>query len=394
VDSVLEGTVQCDGERVRLSVQLVRVSDGKTLWADSFQEKISDIFAVQDSISAKVADALSLNLTPQQEQILARRTTNNAEAFQAYQLGVYFWNRRKKEDLLKAVEYFQRATELDPNYAHAYAGLADSYSMLAYYRFADVDEMKEKAKIMAEKALSLNDSLAEAYIALAMAYIIKKENLVRAQELLERAVSLSPYNASARHRYSWILLINGKIDEAVQEMSLARKYDPLSPATNRAYCSVLIMQRNFTDAVKQCESAIEIYIGTPNSRRALARAYFFSGRHADAFAQLDIQIKTGTKEEETFARGELAYYYAKLGRKAEAEKIYADLKKGFNKDPRFAFDLTLIAFALGEKKESLFYFKEMLKFLDTIPDTQLSLAYDPYWDDLKADPQFAPLFPK
>lgn len=394
VDTILEGTVQCDGVRVRLSVQLIRVSDGKPLWADSFQEKVSDIFWVQDSISAKVASALSLNLTPQQEQILAERPTNNAEASQAYQLGVYFWNRRKKEDLLKAVEYFQRATELDPNYARAYAGLADSYSMLAYYRFADVDEMKGKAKITAEKALSLDDSLAEAHIALALAYIIKKENLSKAQELLERAVALAPYNASARHRYSWILLTNGKLDEGVREMSLARKYDPLSPATNRAYCSVLIMQRNFTDAVTQCESTIEIYVNTPNSRRALARAYFFSGRHADALNQLEIQIKTGAKEEIIAARGELAYYYAKLGRAAEAESIYAELKKGFATEPQQAFDLTLIAFALGKKNEALRYFKEMMKFSETIPDTQLSFAYDPYWDELKADPQFAPLFPK
>lgn len=394
VDAVLEGTTQCDGERVRVSVQLVRVADGKSLWAESFQEKIFDIFAVQDSISAKVAMALSINLTKQQEKLLEQRTTNNAEAFQAYQLGIYFINKRTKEDLLKAVDYFQQAINNDLNYAQAYAGLADSYGMLGYYGFADPDEMKEKAKITAETALALNDSVAEAYVAMAMAYIIKRENYTKAQELLERAVMLAPYNASSRHRYGWILLSNGKLDDGARELRLAQEYDPLSPATNRAYCSVLVMQRNFPAAIKQCEKTIEIYLATPNSQRALVRAYFYNGRYTDAFNQLEIQISLSKQEEIISARGEYAYYCAKLARTTEAEKIYAELKQGFEKDRSLASDLTLTAFALGKKDEALLYFKEMLKFADKVPDAHLSLSYDPHWDELKADRKFASLFPK
>ncbi|HEX8639060.1 MAG TPA: winged helix-turn-helix domain-containing protein [Pyrinomonadaceae bacterium] len=394
VDAVLEGTTQCDGERIRVSVQLVRVADGKSLWAESFQEKIFDIFSVQDSISAKVVTALSLNLTKQQEKLLEQRTTNSTEAFQSYQLGIYFINKRTKDDLLKAVEYFQQAVQADSNYAQAYAGLADSYGMLGYYGFADPDEMKGKAKITAEKALSLNNSVAEAYIALAMAYIIKKENYVKAQELLERAVMLAPYNASARHRFGWILLSNGKLDDGAREIRLAQEYDPLSPATNRAYCSVLVMQRNFPDAVKQCEKTIEIYLATPNSRRALARAYFYSGRYSDAFHHLEIQMDSKIDDEIISARAEYAYYCAKLGRTAEAEKIYAELKRGFEKDRRRASDLSITAFALGKKDEALVYFKETLKLTDEFPDSHLSIAYDPHWDEIKADQKFASLFPK
>jgi TolB-like protein/DNA-binding winged helix-turn-helix (wHTH) protein len=394
VDAVLEGTSQCDGERVRVSVQLVRVADGKSLWAESFQEKIFDIFAVQDSISAKVATALSINLTKQQEKLLEQRTTNSAEAFQSYQLGIYFINKRTKVDLLKAVEYFQQAIEIDQYYAQAYAGLADSYGMLGYYGFDNPEKMKEKTKDTAEKALALDDSLAEAYVALAMAYIIKRENYPKAQELLERAVMLAPYNASARHRYGWILLSNGKLNEGAREMRLSQEYDPLSPATNRAYCSVLVMQRNFSEASKQCEKTIEIYLDTPNSRRALARAYFYNRRYSDAFDQLETQIRSGKEDEVISARGEYAYYCAKLGRVAEAEKIYVGLKQGFKKDSNRASDLTLIAFALGKKNEAFVYFKEMLKFADKVPDSHLSLAYDPVWDEIKADSSFAPLFPR
>jgi TolB-like protein/DNA-binding winged helix-turn-helix (wHTH) protein/tetratricopeptide (TPR) repeat protein len=394
VDAVLEGTIQRDGERIRVSVQLVRVSDGKSLWAETFHEKISDIFIVQDLISKKVASALSLQLTPQQEQSLTNHGTDNPSAFMSYQMGIYFWNRRTKDDLFKAVEHFQDAIENDPAYAEAYAGLADAYSMLGYYGFADVDEMKKKAKATAEKSLALNDSVAEAYVALAMAYLLKKESYSKAQELLERAVMLAPYSSSVRHRYGWILLSNGKLDEGVGQMRLAKEYDPLSPAANRAYCSALVKQRNFTEAVKQCETTLEIYLNTPNSRRQLARAYFYSGRYEDALNQLEIQIKSGTEYEVTSARGEMAYYYARLGRTAEAERIYAELKKEFKKEYSRASDLTLVAFALGKRDEAYFFFKEMMKFSDNVPDSHLSLAYDPYWDEIKQDQRFAPLFPK
>ena len=394
VDAILEGTTQCDGERVRVSVQLVRVADGKSLWAESFQEKIFDIFSVQDSVSAKVVTALSLNLTKQQEKLLEQRATNSTEAFQAYQLGIYFVNKRTKNDLLKAVEYFQQAVSADSDYAQAYAGLADTYGMLGYYGFDDPDEMKKKAKNTAEKALALNNSVAEAYTALAMAYIIKKESYTKAQELLERAVMLAPYNASARHRFGWILLSNGKLDDGARQIRLAQEYDPLSPATNRAYCSVLVMQRSYPDAIKQCEKTIEIYLTTPNSSRALARAYFYSGRHADAFNQLEIQMRSKTGDEIISARAEYAYYCARLGRTAEAEKIYAELKQEYEKDRLRASDLTITAFALGKKDDAYVYFKEMLKSADEIPDSHLSLSYDPHWDEIKADQRFASFFLK
>jgi TolB-like protein/DNA-binding winged helix-turn-helix (wHTH) protein len=189
VDAVLEGTVQCDGERVRVLVQLIRTTDGKSLWAESFQEKVFDVFTVQDMISVKVATALALNLTKQQEQLLVQRSTNNAEAFQSYQLGIYFWNKRGNEDLLKAARYFQKAIELDANYAQAYAMLADSYNMLGFYGFENVGEMKTRARAAAEKSLALNDSLGDTYVALAMMHILAPPDYEQAARLLERAIT-------------------------------------------------------------------------------------------------------------------------------------------------------------------------------------------------------------
>lgn len=390
VDAILDGTIQVEGERFRVSVQLIRVSDGSLLWGETFYEKASDIFVIQDLISKKVVKALSLNLTPQQEEKMADRGTNNREAYQAYQRGVYFWNKRTKAELLRAVQYFQQAIEHDPNYAQAYAGLAECYTMFGYYRFADLDEMKDKAKITAEKALALDDSLAEGYSALGLVYILKGEDTHKAVELLERAVTLAPYNAAVGHRYGMALYWNGKLDEAVNQLRSAIEYDPSSPVINQALCNILIRRRSFSDAVKQCEISAELP-HTPHSKTSLARAYFFGGRQSEAISQLENQFKSSPDHD---IGGKLAYFYAKVGRINEAEKIYEKLKREFDKDPQRASDLALICFELGKKDQALLYFNEMLKSLDEYADLTLSLTYDPLWDEIKKDPEFAPLFPK
>ena len=153
VDTVLEGTVQRENNRVRVSVQLINVADGSSVWADNFDENFSDIFTVQDSISTEGrSGVLEINLTHDERELLADRATSNPEAYEAYQFGVYFGNTRSKEGSEKAVSYFQQAIALDPKYAQAYALLADTYNMLGYYRYADSMEMADKSRVAAEKA--------------------------------------------------------------------------------------------------------------------------------------------------------------------------------------------------------------------------------------------------
>ena len=391
VDAILEGTIQRDGERVRVSVQLIEVLDEKTLWTETFNENISDIFAFQDLISKKVVTALSLKLTPQQEQILFKSGTTNQTAFQTYQMGIYFWNSRRKDDLLKAVEYFQKAIEQDPNYAEAYAGLADSYSMLAFYGFANVKEMNEKARVAAEKALVINESLGVAYSALANTEIINN-NFSKAKELLERAITLSPYNASSHQRYGFVLLVLGRLDEAVQEMRLAQKYDPLSPPVNKALCNALIAKRIFSEAVEYCERAVDLSPDTPGNRPSLAYAYFYNGKYDAAINQINLEVKSGGAA--GTMNGSLAYFYVKLGRTAEAEKIYEKLKREVKSDPWVAVDLAIVGFALNKKDESFFYFKKVIEINNSNPSMRIILAFDPTLDEIKSDPRFASIIPQ
>ena len=391
VDAVLEGTVQSEGERVRVSVQLIHVSDGMSLWSETFNENTSDIFAFQDLISRKVVTALSIRLTPQQERTLAEPGTTNQLAFQDYQMGIYFWNRRTKEDLFKAVEYFQQAIDHDPKYAEAYAGLADSYSMLAFYGFANVPEMNEKARASAEKALVINETSGVAYSALANTEIINN-NFDKAKELLERAIILAPYNASTHQRYGFVLLVLGRLDEAVQEMRLAQKYDPLSTTINKALCNALISKRNFSEAIEYCERAVELSPNTPGNRPSLAYAYFHNGRYDDAINQINLELKSGGTV--SSINGSLAYFYVKSGRVSEAKKIYEQLKSELKNDSWVAVDLAILGFALGKKEEAFVYFKKVIEMTHSNPSMRIILAFDPTLDEIKSDPQFASLIPR
>jgi len=389
VDSVLEGTVQHDEKTVRVSVRLIKVGDGKTLWAENFNERFSDIFSVQDLISARVAETLSLKLNSRQEQLLADRNTFSTEAFEAFQLGNYFWNRRSKEDLEKSIEYFQMAIKFDPNYARAHGALADSYAMLGYYGFADQNEMSEKTLAAAEKALSLNSESPEPYLALGAMDIFKKK-FQPAQIKIERAVALAPYNSSARHRYGVVLLFNGKLNESVAQMRLAQEYDPLSPVINKTLCSSLIFSENYSEAVGYCEIAVRISPETPGSRTLLAYAYFLNKRYDEALNQMHLAAQN--KNEAANIPSTLAYYYSKMGRRAEAEKIYAELKNDLEKQSELAVDLTIIGYELGKKNEALKYYEQMLKQNNSNTDFEIIFAYDPMWNDIKNDPNFDKIY--
>lgn len=390
VDSVLEGTVQREGSRVRVSMQLTNTADGKSLWAEKFDGSAEDIFALQDSISAKVAESLELNLTREQEKLLAERATTKPEAFQAYQTGLYFWNKRNKDSLEKAVEHFQQAINADPRYPQAYAGLADSYNMLGYYKFADEKEMLARAREAAEKALSLDDNLAEAHMA--MAYVQQfgpRENLTYSARSLERAIELSPYNPTVRVRYAWLLLALGNLEGSVLQARLAQEYDPLSHVSNNVVCGFLSFQHKYDEAIPFCEKAVTITPNAPRNRLVLAKVYFFNGRKEDAFAQLQTQIYNATAGiDRDEALGLAAYFYAKIGQTAEAEKILATLKSKVEVEPSLYNYLSLISFTLGKKEEALRYHKKAIELKQISVDT-LRFRYDPVWEDMRADKRFS-----
>ena len=381
VETVLEGTVQHEGGRVRVSVQLIDVYTGRSLWAENFDESFTNIFSVQDSISHKVVRALAVNLTQQQEQLLSQDATNSVEALQAYQMGVYLHSTRTKQNMLRAIDYFEEAARYDPNYAKAYAMEADVYNMLRYYGYADPKETREKATVLANRALELNKDIPEAYIALANLQVAGNDGMAGARKLLEKAIELSPYNSTARLRYAWVIA-GDNLDEASEQMRLAQEYDPLSGLTNGAYCNILIFQKRFKEAIRFGERSVELTHDSPTTRILLADAYFLDGRLQDAIVQINKRISETEGTEKLMAEGSLGYYLAKSGRTQEAASIYARLKSALEAHAQIVNDLVLIAYALGRIDEGLQYFERAYRESRV---SKLQFDLSPIWEDVRAD---------
>jgi DNA-binding winged helix-turn-helix (wHTH) protein/TolB-like protein len=386
VDAVLEGTVQRDRNRIRITVQIIDVADGKSLWAESFNEDYTNIFEIQDSISRKVAESLLVNLTSRDEELLARRSTSNQEAYQAYLLGIHHWSKRTKEGLLKAEAYFKQAIETDPNYAPAYAGLADAYNMLAHYKYAAAGESYEKSKAAALKALELDNSLGEAYVALALVQSELDKDEEAARKSLETAIKFAPYSAIARQRYAWNLVCAGRLDDGVGEMRLAQEYDPLSAINNAALCNLLVFQRKYDEAGKFCRRAVELAPELLEAHISLGESYLFTGRYADAADEFNRALETG--KDDAYALASLGYLYAVTQRSADAEKIIEKLMSLTGEQPSLYVEAALIHYTLGKKDKAFSLFDKAFE-MKAIPVT--SLRYSPRLDKIKTEPEYVEL---
>jgi TolB-like protein/DNA-binding winged helix-turn-helix (wHTH) protein/Tfp pilus assembly protein PilF len=327
VESVLEGTVQRSGDRVRVTVQLLRVRDGKPLWAQSFDERLTDIFTVQDAISEQVARAMLLKLTGTERESLKKRYTENFGAYQAYLRGRQVWNKRSEDSLKRSIGYFQQATANDPSYALAYAGIADAYSLMAYYRFAPLleEENYQKAKAAALHALEIDDTLAEAHTSLGLIKTYYDHDTPGGEKEYQRAIGLKPNYATARQWYSDFLAEVDRPHEAMLEIRRAQEIDPLSPVINATVGERLLYAREYDQAVDQLRKTLEIDPDFFLARYLLALTYEQKGMYREAIAEL-------TKAKEQFGGGlmyaaALGHIYAVSGDKAGARKILNELLK-------------------------------------------------------------------
>ncbi|HEU4390866.1 MAG TPA: winged helix-turn-helix domain-containing protein [Blastocatellia bacterium] len=282
VDAVLEGSIQRSGERIRLSVQLVSVRSGAPIWSYKCDELCRDIFAVQDSISEKVAEALASRLTGEERQQLTKHHTENTEAYQLYIKGRYFWNKRTREGLKKALEYFSQAIETDPNYALAYVGVADSNTMLADYDWVTPREAAQKAKAAATRALEIDDSLAEAHASLADIRRFFEWDWAGAEHEYRRAIELNPNYPTAHQWYGEFLSAMGRHDEAISEMRRAEVLDPVSLVVKSAAGWVLYFARDYDKSIEQCLKLIEMDGGFSEVYSQLRRDYEQKGMYVQA----------------------------------------------------------------------------------------------------------------
>jgi TolB-like protein/Tfp pilus assembly protein PilF len=277
VESVLDGSIQKSGDKVRVTVRLVRVSDGASLWAATFDESFTNIFAVQDSISERMADALALRMTGEERKLLSKRHTENTEAYQAYLKGRYYWGKWSGAGLQKAIEYFRQAVEIDPHYALAYSGLADCYSLLGYLNIRPPKEAFPKSEEAARKALDMDDALGEAYLSLAKVLLFYDWDGPRFETEMKRALDLNPNYPDTHSMYGTYLTAVGRFDDAVQARKRAQKLDPLSPFYTATVGWPYFYARQYDRAIEWYQKALELEPNFAQAHDDLATSYRMKG---------------------------------------------------------------------------------------------------------------------
>lgn len=382
VDAVLEGSIQRSDERIRVSVQLVAVRDGSPIWSYRCDERSKDIFAVEDSISERVAAALMLSLTGDERNLLTKHQTEDTEAYRLYVQGRYFWNKRTAEGFKKALDYFNQAIEKDPNYAAAYVGVADSYTMLADYDWIAPEEASLKAKAAATRALDIDDSIAEAHATLADIKRFFDWDWADAEREYRRAIELNPNYSTAHQWYAEFLSAMSRHEEAIREMKRAEELDPLSLVVKSAAGWVLFFAREHDQAIATCRKVIEMEPGYGEAYSQLRRAYEQKGMYREA---LDADEKLRESRRKTAGKKSEHPSQASLNAKAYWLRILELTKQDLQNKDAVEVRLAEAYAQLGEKDRA---FELLEKACERHSCWIPFLRVHPNLDPLRSDPRF------
>lgn len=385
VDSVLEGTVQKQNQRVRVTVRLVRVSDRSFLWAETFDEQFADIFSLQDSVSEKIAQALAMRLSPPERERITKDYTDNGEAYQLYQEGRYSWNKRTEDGLLKSINLLEQATKVNPQYATAYAGLADAYIAASNFNLLPPKDVYPKAKSAAHKAIEIDNSLGEAHAALAFSTMLFDWDWANSELEFRKSIDLSPNYGPAHQWYAVGLVAAGRFDEAVAEASKAQHADPLSLFINAGMGWISFLARDYDRAIAECTRTIEMEPGFAPAHVYRGMAYEQKGMFDKAIA--DLEAARDSEGRPSYS-GALGHAYAVAGRKDQARALLRELKESSAKHYFPPYHLALIYVGLGEKEEALNLLEKAYE--DRYP-WLIHLNVEPRLDPLRSEPRFKSL---
>jgi serine/threonine-protein kinase len=390
VEAVVTGRVMQRADGLVVSVEMINVSDNNRLWGGRYDRKLSDLVAVQNEISREVLSKLRLRLSGEEEKRATNRYTENTEAYQLYLRGRYHWNRRAIEDLWKGQENFQRAIELDPNFALAWAGLADCYvTMVLGGPFApnsrspmSLAEVRTKWGPAARRAVELGPDLAEAHATLGKGLEWLDWDLAGAEREYKRALELNPDEVTAHHRYGVFLMVNGQTDEGLKELKRALELDPASLPINADlgiyYCSAL---RDPDRGIAQLKKTIELAPDWPRPHNMLSNCYAQKGMWKEALQEFQLMGAPGA-----FLNVRM---YAAAGKREEALKIVAEMKERGEKQQRVSpMGLANVYAALGDKDQAFEWLEKAYR--ERAPQLR-GIKIGPVWDPLRSDPRFADL---
>jgi len=383
VDFLVEGSVRRENQRVRISAQLVRTSDQIHVWAKSYERDLREILVLQREVARDIAQEINVRVNPAAS---ARRSTLaalNPDAYEAYIKGRYFWNKRTKEDLQKAIEYFQSAIRDEPTYAAAYDGLADSWIALGWYGYVSPKEAFPQADEAARRALALDGSLAAAHTSLAMVRFNYDWDWSRAERGFQRAIELDSDYPNAHHWYADYLSAIGRHDQAITESERARRLDPLSPIINAWLGWRYHFARQYDAAIEQYRRTLELDPNFAPTHLVLGQAYEQQGRASEALAEL--------QQAQHVARGgplyvaALAHALAGAGRRADAERELQRLVELSARQYVSPVQIAIVHAGLGHAQEAIEWLE---KGIDGRSAGMVWIKDDPRFDSLRPDTRF------
>jgi len=386
VDGVVEGTVLRSGNRVRVTANLLHAPTDRHLWAETYENDLGDVLALQDTLAQAIAEQVRIKVTPQEQVRLASARLVNPAAYELYLKGRYEWNKRSEEGLKKGLEYFQQGIKLDPNYALAYSGVADSYIVLGNQGFFPGIEAYPKARAAALKALKLDETLAEPHSSLARVLEDYDRNWSGAEREHQRAIELNPNYATAHHWHAFGLGLTGRNNEALAEIELARSLDPLSTIINANVALILYWGRQYDRAIVEGRKALELEPNNALAHQYLVAIYLQKGKYTEALAELqkDLSLKRGDAALRTL----LPCAYAASGNKEKARTILGQLKQQSTREYIPPHLIANVYVALGDKDEA---FEWLRKGLEDHDGGMVGLKVDPALDSLRSDPRFQDL---
>jgi TolB-like protein/DNA-binding winged helix-turn-helix (wHTH) protein/Flp pilus assembly protein TadD len=386
VDAVVEGTVLRSGDQVRITAQLIQASADKHLWAQSYEGDVHQTLALQRQVARAIAEEIQIELTSHERDVLKSVKTVNPDAYEAYLKGRFFWNKRTADGMKKAIDYFSQAIESDPNYAQAYAGLADSYALAGDWQYGVLTprEAYPKAKAAATKAIALDSTLGEAHISLAWCMDGFDWNWDSAGKEFTRGIELSPSYATGHHWYGWHLAALGRHDEAIAELEKAGTLDPLSLIIGGDLAEELLIAHRYDESVKQSRKTMNMDPFFAHTHYVLGEAFVQKHRYNEGIAELQKAIELS--ERSTAFNANLAYTYALSGRRNEAVNIVNDLKSQSQDGLSNAPEIALVYVGLDENDRAMAWLEKAYAERFN-PGVLMRPAFDP----LRADPRFQDL---
>jgi TolB-like protein/Tfp pilus assembly protein PilF/class 3 adenylate cyclase len=348
---ILEGSIQKSNDQVRVNVQLVNALTDTHLWAETYDRKLTDIFGVESDIAKSVADALKAKLTGSEKTEMSKRPTENSEAYELFLKGKFFWNKRTGEDLKTAADYFQRAIKADPQYAAAYAGLAQTYVVIPLFAAGTPRDYFPQAKAAAQRAIELDETSAEAHTALGLLFCFSDVNFVEAEKEFKRAIAINPNYATAHHWYGNCLLVAmGRFDEAISENKRAVELDPLSLIINADLGGTLTMARRYDQAIAQLQRTLALDERFGYAHWNLGEALYLKGDSAAAIAEYE---KARSLDDDPQILGLLGRAYAGIGQKDKAMELIRQLEARPKQQFVRGYIVALIYIGLGDKVKAI-----------------------------------------